>query len=132
MHEYTLIISRASMRCTSIAVFIEVPLPLNVTSEQSALFRCTHATADTLAWRVNSTSLRNLPDFVANETLTALNGMLTSNLTIETNLRYNDTQVDCIALFFDPPIATELSPTVTLRIQGTYYSVIIILTANIQ
>ena len=131
MHVYTLIISRASMRCASITVFIEVPLPLNVTSEQSALFRCTHATADTLAWRVNNTSVRNLPDSVVHEALAVLNGTLTSNLTIETNLKYNDTQVDCVALFFDPTTATELSPTVTLRIQGTYYiGVMHVLTAN--
>ena len=131
MHVYTFI-CRASMTCASIPVFIEVPLPLNMTSEQSAIFRCTHTTADTLAWRVNNTSVRNLPNSVARETVAALNGTLTSNLTIETYLRYDDTQVDCVALFFDPTIATELSPTVTLRIQGTYYSVIIILTANIQ
>ena len=118
----TLIISSASMICASIPVFIEVPLPLNVTSEQSALFRCTHATADTLAWRVNSTSVRNLPISVAHETLAVLNGnILTSNLTIETYLRYDDTQVDCVALFFDTTTATELSPTVILRIQGIIY-----------
>ena len=105
-----------------------------MTSEQRALFRCTHATADTLAWRVNDTSVRNLPNSVAHEMLALLNGSLTSNITIETYLRYDDTQVDCVALFFDLTIATELSPTVTLRIQGTYYiiGVITVLTANIQ
>lgn len=103
------------------AVFIEVPLPLNVTSEQRALFRCTHTTADTLAWRVNDTSVRNLPNSVAHETLAASNGTLTSNLTIETYLRYDKTQVDCVALFFHPTSGTtESSPTVMLRIQGTY------------
>ena len=104
--------------CIYFLVFIEVPLPLNVTSEQSALFRCTHTTADIIAWRVNNTSVRNLPISVAHETSAVLNGTLTSNLTIETNLRYDDTQVDCVALFFTT--ATELSPTATLRIQGIY------------
>ena len=90
-----------------------------MTSEQRALFRCTHATADIIGWRVNDTSVRNLPDSVARETLAVFNGTLTSNLTIETYLRFNKTQVDCVALFFHPTSGTtESSPTVTLRIQG--------------
>jgi hypothetical protein len=105
--------------CACIAVFIETPLPLNVTSEQRTLFRCTHATADSIAWRVNNTSVRNLPNSVAYETTATSNGTLTSNLTIKTYLRYDETQVDCAAFFFDPTSAMELSPTVTLRIQGT-------------
>ena len=102
-------------------VFIEVPLPLNVTARQHAQFTCKHSTADTIAWRVNDTSLRNLPDFPATIIISEFNGTLASNLSIEAHLEYNETRVDCLAFFFYLPGVTESSPTVTLRIQGILF-----------
>ena len=117
-HSYLIIVPPFSMH-TCIAEFIETPLPLNVTSEQQATFRCSHGTADAIVWRVNNISVRNLPNSVVHTAQSVSNGILISYLYFEPHLEFNETQWDCIALFFDAVTPTEISPKVTLRIQGT-------------
>ena len=102
-------------------MFIEVPFPLNVTIGKDAEFRCKHANADFISWRVNGTSLDRvpLPDVIIATNLTT-DGIPIHTLTVTANPQYNGTVVECVALFISVQ-PFELTPPVTLRIQGTEY-----------
>ena len=89
-----------------------------MTARQFAEFRCSHATADFIGWRVNGTSLGRLssPDFM--EIMTSdSHATLISTLTIDARLKYNETIVDCLAFVIHQP--TEFSSTAALKVQGT-------------
>ena len=105
-----------------ISVFIEVPAPLNVTLGSVANFTCEHTAADFIGWRVNGSSADRV-DFhcVQQETRFPPSGLPIHILTIEAVPECNNTVVQCVALNIDPP-SSDLSPNVSLRIQGIVHT----------
>ena len=84
-----------------------------------AKFWCQHSTADSIGWRINGTSLGSFhPKNVSTEGLTTPNG-LSHALIISAVAAYNETLVECVAIFFDGS-APRVTPSVTLLIQGQY------------
>ena len=106
--------------------FTEVPTSQMVFVGVEAEFRCRHPTADVIAWRVNGTSLgQNPPPDILPDTDRVGDGSLVNTLTIIARLRYNGTEVECLAVFLEES-PTETSPTALL--QGT--CIVIMLSIN--
>ena len=94
------------------------PSPLTVAVEQGrATFQCQHSLCDAVIWQVNGTSLNmtNLPNISCDELINS--NIIIYTLSIKTLLKYNQTIVVCVAVFFDgtPP---QFTAPVTLLIQG--------------
>ena len=90
-----------------------VPLSLNVTVGAVASFRCDYPNADTITWRINRTTLRNLPSDL--EDTFYINGR-GIDLRITALPVYNGSMIQCWAYFPDGnPITTTAA---TLMIQG--------------
>ena len=81
----------------------------------AATFRCRHQNADSVGWLVNGTPLGNNSDITPGTLYE--NNHLVNTLTIMAHPKYNGTEVECVATFFNdsPP---ELSPAVTLTVEG--------------
>ena len=81
-----------------------------------ATFRCRHQTADSVGWLVNGTLLGSISNNDITPWMLYENNHLVNNLTIMALPKYNGTEVECVAIFFNgsPP---ELTPTVTLTVQ---------------
>ena len=97
------------------ANFEITPDPLTVAVEQgTATFYCQHSSSDAINWRVNVTSVNkiNSPN-IATTTFTGVN-----TITFQTILEFNQTTVECVAIFFDgsPP---QFTSPVALLIQGS-------------
>ena len=94
------------------------PTLLTVAVEQgTATFECQHLTCDDISWQVNETSLDN----VKSQNITTDRILLPSaefrhSLTIDTLLEYNQTIVECVAVFFKR--TSVLTEPVVLLIQG--------------
>ena len=83
------------------------PSPLTVAVKQgTATFQCQHSLCDAVFWQVNGASLNraNFPN-------------ISTTTSIRTLLKYNQTTIVCVALFFDgtPP---QFTAPVALLIQG--------------
>lgn len=89
--------------------FTEAPMTLNVTPGTEAVFRCRHSAADSLGWRVNSSSIERNPLAGVSEG--------SGTLTILALPEYNGTVVECVALFFNGSLPT-LSQPAYLIVQG--------------
>ena len=82
-----------------IGVFIEIPTSQTVSVGEVAEFRCRHATADIIRWRVNGTLVslsRPPPDITL-----AINSESVHILTIIARRIYNGTEVVGVARFDD-------------------------------
>ena len=84
-----------------------------VTLQQVAVFNCQHQTADNIGWRVNGTFLsRHQPQGVISHS----NGVL-STLNITASIEYNETTIDCVAVFYSEDVF-QVSSLAYLYIQG--------------
>ena len=95
------------------------PSPLTVAVEQgTATFYCQCLTCDNISWRVNGTAENkiNSPN-ISTDVIQENGGGKLYSLSIGTLLEFNQTTVECVAVFFDgrPSLFT---PAVTLLIQG--------------
>lgn len=101
--------------------FIVVPSPLVLAVEQKiATFNCQHHTADAIGWKVNGTGpaldVINIPNITIDRLLLHGNDFLYT-LIIGTLLEYNQTIIECVAIFFDGREQQSTAP-VTLLSQG--------------
>ena len=84
---------------------------------EEAVFRCHHSTSRLIDWRVNRTLLdRPPPSYILLDTVPNEDGTLVNILTITARPEYNETVVECEAVFRNAP--PELSPAAIL--QGNY------------
>ena len=79
-----------------------------------AVFQCQHTTADGINWRINGSTLRDLPEGVSTDR--GSDGVFI--LTITALLKYNQTMVECVAFFGDSP--SERTNPAALMAQGKY------------
>ena len=93
------------------------PSSLNKTVEQGeAVFRCQHRSSDDITWRVNGTSISS-HDNISEWRIPVGDGRFVSSLSIATLPGFNNTTIECGAIFFDSsPLL--FTPPVTLLIQG--------------
>lgn len=69
-------------------------------SEQEAVFRCRHrSTGAIIGWRVNETAVEIFSDITPYSIRE--NGSIIYMLTIPVKSEYNETEVVCVALFYD-------------------------------
>ena len=94
--------------------FLLSPMPLNITVDTVAVFQCQHTTADGINWRINGSTLRDLPQTVSTDRTS--DGIFTLTITAHSN--YNQTVIECVALFADSP--SERTNQASLIVQGKY------------
>ena len=94
------------------------PTPLTVAVEQgTATFECQHLTCDGISWQVNETSLENVKSQnIITDRILLPSAEFRHSLTIDTLLEYNQTTVECVAVFFER--TSVLTEPVVLLIQG--------------
>ena len=93
------------------------PSSLNVTVEQRvAVFQCQHGSSDDINWRLNGKAA-SLPS-VTIEKVPLSSGGLYSSLSIPTFLDFNQTTIECVAVFYQRSDPIQFTPSVTLLIQG--------------
>ena len=86
--------------------------------QRVAVFNCQHRTSDNIIWRVNGISLLRSQTNISIEE-DSLNGDgFRSSLSIETYLVFNETTVECVAIFFQESSPLLFSSPVILLIQG--------------
>ena len=97
-----------------------IPSSLNKTVEQGeAVFRCQHRSSNAIVWTVNGTSISS--HNISTLTVPVGDGRFASFLSIATLPGFNNTTIECGAVFFDSsPVL--FTPPVTLLIQGTCMS----------
>ena len=87
-------------------------MPENVSVNEDVVFHCSHSTADTIGWLINGSSLgSNPPDDIMPSVKT---------LTIIALPKYNNTEIQCVAVYFDGVTPIERSDPVTLIIPGQF------------
>ena len=103
--------------CIASIDFTEVPASQQVFVGEAAVFRCRHPTAVAIAWRVNGSTVGQIPppDIIPG-TARDDDSMLVNILSIIACPECNGTEVVCVAVFFDGSYP-EVSPTAVL--QGT-------------
>ena len=101
--------------------FIETtPSSLNMTVEQQvATFPCQHNGSDDINWRVNGTP-PNSPHITTDRDPLS-GGGYSSVLSIRTLLGFNETTVECVAIFYEGSPPFQFTPPVTLLIQGLLF-----------
>ena len=96
--------------------FSEIPLPVIVSKNQEAVFRCRHVRQDAfINWQVNRFPIQIYSDIVA-DTLLESNGTYVGVLTISATPVYNGSEVVCVATLIGS--TPETTPPVTLTITG--------------
>ena len=106
--------------CLLIATgFVMTPSSLNKTVEQGeAVFHCQYRSSDDITWRVNGTSISS-PDDISTSRVPVGDGGSIYFLSFATLSGFNNTTIECGAIFFDgSPLL--FTPPVTLLIQGMY------------
>ena len=105
--------------------FVITPSSLNKTVEQGeAVFHCQHRSSDDIIWLVNGTSVSS-SDNISELTVPVGDGRFVYFLSIATRPGFNNTTIECVAVFFDgSPLL--FAPPVTLLIQG----VLLIISSN--
>ena len=104
--------------------FIRVPSSINVTLGEERKFQCQHSDADTITWRINGTRLADyhpLHIVTHTEMSSSENHSTTAVvhiLTIQEVQVYNETTIQCEAVFFDTS-PSELSRAAVSLVQGT-------------
>ena len=95
------------------------PLPRNVTLEEEVVFQCQHSTADVIGWRLNGTLLSAYAH--QNTTVSSIplsDGGITYKLMIIALPEYNNTSIECVAVFLDPGLPIMETAPIVLLIQG--------------
>ena len=105
--------------------FLEEPSSVYVALGDKAIFRCQHNTAEVIAeWNINGTSLVNNQLHNISLTNVTMADRVVHVLTIEALEVYNNTNVSCVASFFNSQHPVEQTPNASIVIQGetTNYS----------
>ena len=84
-----------------------------MTIGEEAVFRCEHRSATAIFWRINGTALSSLPDLSDN-----FNDDIIHNLTVTALTKYNNTLIQCVALFDSDNSQPETTAPAILKIQG--------------
>ena len=93
------------------------PSSLNVTVEQGvAIFHCQHGSSDDITWRINGKAVSS-PNITI-ERVPLSSGGFNSSFSIPTLLDFNQTIIECVAVFYRESDPFQFSPSVTLLIQG--------------
>ena len=92
--------------------FVEEPLSLNVTIGEEAVFYCEYRSADAIFWRINKTSLSSRPELSDD-----FNGDILGQLTVPALSMYNNTLIQCVAVFVSDNRQLATAPAI-LKIQG--------------
>ena len=102
------------------AGFAMTPSSLNKTVEQEeAVFHCQHRSSDDITWRVNGTSLSTSKlNNISMLEVPVGDGCSVYFLSIATLPSFNNTTIECGAVFFDG-FPLLFTPPATLLIQGT-------------
>ena len=79
---------------------------------EEAVFRCEHRSAVAFFWRINGTSLSSRPDFNND-----FNDDIIGQLTVTSLTKYNNTLIQCVAVFVSDNSQDETTPAI-LKIQG--------------
>ena len=96
------------------------PSPLAVAVEQgTATFRCQHSFADDINWLVNGTSLNRVHSPDVYSSVQFQGSVTTYTLSIGTLVEYNETTIECVAIFLDGSPSLLTAP-VTLFVQGLF------------
>ena len=90
--------------------------------QERAIFHCQHNSCDDISWRVNGTSSNSPNITIEGDPLNG--GGYRSSLSISTLLGFNETTIECVAIFFQrsPPNQILFTTPVTLLIQGQLIS----------
>ena len=85
--------------------------------QRKAVFHCQHGSSDNIIWRVilNGTSLNSSEIFIEG---VHLNGGYMSSLSVRTLLSFNETTIQCVAVFLQGLTPFQYTIPVTLLIQG--------------
>ena len=88
--------------------------------QRTATFHCKHLTSDAITWRVNRTALNaiNSPN-ISSASFHDADGGIIYKLIFDTLLEFNQTTVECVAIFFNAFQLPEFTVPVILQIQGT-------------
>lgn len=102
--------------------FIEQPTTVFKAPGTEATFRCRHEDAGVhIGWQVNGTSIGQVKNSnIIPGTIRDERGYLVDILTILALPKYNNTEVQCLAITLVPNITTELTPVAKLIIQEGY------------
>ena len=93
------------------------PSSLNKTVEQGvAVFHCQHGSSDDITWKLNGKAVSS-PN-VTIERVPLSSGGFYASLLIPTFLDFNQTTIECVAVFYRETDPFQFAPSVTLLIQG--------------
>ena len=81
-----------------------------------ATFQCQHQHADVITWHLNGTSINRAGLGLVYSSVQFNGSVITYTLSIGALIKYNQTTVECVALFFESP--PQMSQAVMLLIQG--------------
>ena len=84
-----------------------------MTIGEEAVFRCEHRSADAIFWRINGTSLSSRPDLSGD-----FNDDIIHNLTVTALTKYNNTLIQCVAVFVSDNNQPEITAPAILKVQG--------------
>ena len=84
-----------------------------MTIGEEAVFRCEHRSAAAIFWRINGTTLSSLTDLSGD-----FNDDIIHNLTVTALTKYNNTSIQCVALFVSGNRQPETTAPAILKIQG--------------
>ena len=107
--------------------FLEEPSSIYAALGSEVMFRCRHPTAEIIGWDINGTALgqlRSLQNISSGSHSTA-DGVV-HTLTILALEAYNNTEVSCVAAFFDSQYPVERTSNVVLVVQGMYATIMIL------
>ena len=82
-----------------------------MTIGEEAVFMCEHRSADAIFWRINGTSLSSRTDL--NDDFNGIGQLTVTALTM-----YNNTLIQCVALFHSDNSQLETTAPAMLKIQG--------------
>ncbi len=109
------------IKCVNIAIvstgFMTTPSSLNKTVEQGeAVFRCQHRSSDDIIWRVNGAAISS-PN-ISEWRVPVGDGGFASFLSIPTLPGFNNTTIECVAIFLANFFVLLTAPATLLLIQG--------------
>ena len=105
----------------SMSNFLEEPSSVYAALGDKAVFRCQHSTAEIIEWNINGTLVNQfhvlLNISLSNDTAITPDRVV-HTLTIEALEVYNNTNVSCVAGFFNSQHPVERTPNASIVIQG--------------
>ena len=95
--------------------FVAVPTDQTVLQDETAVFLCQHSSADAVGFRLNDERITNLTNIGINSMQLDDGGVL-HVLSIVANPKYNLSDINCVALFFDgSPVQSTSAAQLTIQ-----------------